>query len=146
MKFGLKPLILNCVNNLQPLDLVNRQQTVPLVQRSIRNLSLNEGPLPGTSNSATNVGNWAQSGRTARGQITAIRSNYETCNVNDSPLLLFDPDSVEKLSWQGEGNSLAWIVWRGLCGWTYPKERGIINITLMDQLPAKPHPSEELLE
>ena len=146
MKFGLKPLILNCVNNLPPLDLVNRQQTVPLVQRSIRNLSLNEGPLPGTSNSATNVRNWAQSGRTARGQITAIRSNYETCNVNDSPLLLFDPDRVEKLSWQGEGNSLAWIVWRGLCGWTYPKERGIINITLMDQLPAKPHPSEELLE
>ena len=61
-------------------------------------------------------------------------------------IITFDPDKVEKLSWQGEGNSLAWIVWRGLCGWTYPKERGIINITLMAQLPAKPHPSEDLLE
>ena len=58
----------------------------------------------------------------------------------------FDSDRVEKLSWQGEGNSLARVVWRGLCGWTYPKERGIINITLMYQLPAKPHPSEDLLE
>ena len=61
-------------------------------------------------------------------------------------IITFDPDRVAKLSWQGEGNSLAWIVWRGLCGWTYPKERGIINITLMDQLPAKPHPSEDLLD
>ncbi|WP_353207748.1 hypothetical protein [Sphingorhabdus sp.] len=55
-------------------------------------------------------------------------------------IITFDPDRIEKLSWQGEGNSLAWIVWRRLCGWTYPKERGIINITLMDQLPAKPYP------
>ena len=47
-------------------------------------------------------------------------------------IITFDPDRVAKLSWQGEGHSLAWIVWRGLCGWTYPKERGIINITLMD--------------
>ena len=61
-------------------------------------------------------------------------------------IITFDPDRVEKLSWQGEGHSLAWIIWRGLCGWTYPKERGIINITLMDQLPARPHPSEDLLE
>ena len=61
-------------------------------------------------------------------------------------IITYDPDKVEKLSWQGEGNSLAWIIWRGLCGWTYPKERGIINITLMDQLPAKPHPTEDLLE
>ncbi len=61
-------------------------------------------------------------------------------------IITFDPDRIEKLSWQGEGNSLAWIVWRGLCGWTYPKERGIINITLIDQLPAKSQPSEDLLE
>ena len=61
-------------------------------------------------------------------------------------IITFDPDRLAKLSWQGEGNSLAWIIWRGLCGWTYPKERGIIDITLMDQLPAKPHPSEDLLE
>ena len=61
-------------------------------------------------------------------------------------IITFDPDRLAKLSWQGEGNSLAWIIWRGLCGWTYPKERGIINITLMDQLPAKPNPSEDLLE
>ena len=36
-------------------------------------------------------------------------------------IITYDPDKVEKL-WQGEGNSLAWIIWRGLCGWTYPKE------------------------
>lgn len=61
-------------------------------------------------------------------------------------IITFDPDRVEKLSWQGEGNSFAWIVWRGLAGWTYPKERGIINITLMDQLPAKEHPIEQRRE
>lgn len=51
-----------------------------------------------------------------------------------------DPDRIEKLNLQAESFSLAWIIWRGLSGWTYPKERGIINITVMDQLPAKPHP------
>ena len=55
-------------------------------------------------------------------------------------IITFDPDRIDQLSWQGEGNSFAWIIWRGLAGYTYPKERGIINITLMDQLPAKPHP------
>jgi len=55
-------------------------------------------------------------------------------------IITYDPDTIERLSWQGEGNSFAWIVWRGLAGYTYPKERGIINITLMDQLPAKAHP------
>jgi len=57
-----------------------------------------------------------------------------------SAIFTFDPDRVANLSWQGECHSLAWIIWRGLCGWTYPKEHVIINITLMDQLPAKPHP------
>ena len=56
-------------------------------------------------------------------------------------IITFDPDKIDKLSWQGEGNSFAWIIWRGLAGWTYPKERGIINITLMDQLPARDHPT-----
>lgn len=55
-------------------------------------------------------------------------------------IITFDPDRIDKLSWQGEGNSFAWIIWRGMAGYTYPKERGVINITLMDQLPAKPHP------
>jgi len=55
-------------------------------------------------------------------------------------IITFDPDYIDRLSWQGEGNSFAWIIWRGIAGYTYPKERGIINITLMDQLPAKPHP------
>jgi hypothetical protein len=55
-------------------------------------------------------------------------------------IITFHPDRVEKSTWQGEGGSVAWIVWRGLCGWTYLKERGIINITLMGQLPAKDHP------
>ena len=55
-------------------------------------------------------------------------------------IIIFDPDKVNQLSWQGEGKSFAWIIWRGLAGWTYPKERGIINITVMDQLPVKDHP------
>ena len=55
-------------------------------------------------------------------------------------IITFDPDRIDKLSWQGEGNSFAWIIWRGLSGYTYPKERGVINITVMDQLPAKDHP------
>ena len=55
-------------------------------------------------------------------------------------IITFDPDKVDQLSWQGEGNSFEWIIWRRLAGWTYPKERGIINITVMDQLPAKDHP------
>lgn len=52
-------------------------------------------------------------------------------------IITFDPDRIEQLNWQAEGNSFAWAIWRGLAGWIYPKERGIINITLMDQLPAK---------
>ena len=55
-------------------------------------------------------------------------------------IITYDPDAVQKLSWQGEGNSFSWIVWRGLTGYTYPKERGIISITVLDQLPAKAHP------
>jgi hypothetical protein len=31
-------------------------------------------------------------------------------------IITFDPDRIEKLSWQGEGNSLVWIMWRGLFG------------------------------
>lgn len=56
-------------------------------------------------------------------------------------IITFDPDKVENLSWQGEGKSFAWIIWRALSGWTYPKGRGIINVTLMDELPAKDHPT-----
>ena len=56
-------------------------------------------------------------------------------------IITYDPDRIEQLSWQGEGNCFAYIIWRGLSGWTYPKERGIINITLMDQSPAKDHPT-----
>ncbi len=54
-------------------------------------------------------------------------------------IITFDSDRVEQLNWQAEGNGFAWIIWRALAGWTYPKERGIINITVMDQLPPKPH-------
>jgi len=55
-------------------------------------------------------------------------------------IITFDPDRVEQLTKGGEGNSFAYIIWRGLSGWTYPKARGIINITVTDQLPAKVHP------
>lgn len=53
-------------------------------------------------------------------------------------IITFDPDRIEQLSHQAEGNSVAWIIISALQGYDYPKERGIINVTLMDQLPKRP--------
>jgi hypothetical protein len=52
-------------------------------------------------------------------------------------IVTFDPDRIEELSYQAEGQSVAWIIIRALQGYDYPKERGIINVTLMDQLPKR---------
>jgi hypothetical protein len=42
---------------------------------------------------------------------------------------------IESLSWQAEGSSFSYAILRGISGLTYAKERGIINITVMDQVP-----------
>lgn len=55
-------------------------------------------------------------------------------------IVTYDPDRIEQLSFQAEGASVAWIIVRALQGYDYPKERGIINVTLMDQLPKRPEP------
>lgn len=52
-------------------------------------------------------------------------------------IVTFDPDRIEKLSYQAEGMSVSWTIIQALQGYDYPKERGIINITLMDQLPKR---------
>ena len=52
-------------------------------------------------------------------------------------IVTFDPDRIEQLSYQAEGASVAWIIVRALQGHDYPKERGIINVTLMEQVAKK---------
>ncbi|WWT39673.1 hypothetical protein [Microcystis phage Mae-JY04] len=52
-------------------------------------------------------------------------------------IVTFDPDRIEQLSYQAEGLSVSWAIIQALQGYDYPKERGIINITLMDQLPKR---------
>ena len=52
-------------------------------------------------------------------------------------IITYDPDRIERIEANGDGQSFAWIVLRGLQGFDHPKERGIINITLMDQLPKR---------
>jgi len=52
-------------------------------------------------------------------------------------IVTYDPDRIEQLSYQAEGAAVAWIIVRALQGYDYPKERGIVNITLMDQLPKR---------
>lgn len=56
-------------------------------------------------------------------------------------IITYDPDHVEMLSWHVEGNDFGTIVWNALCGRYYDKGfRGIINITVMDQVPPAPMP------
>lgn len=52
-------------------------------------------------------------------------------------IITYDPDRVESLSWQAEGNSFAYVIWQGLRGLDYPRERGIERITLLDRVPVK---------
>lgn len=53
-------------------------------------------------------------------------------------IITYDPDRIEQLSYQAEGLSVSWIIIQALQGFDYPKERGIINITLLDKLPVRP--------
>jgi hypothetical protein len=50
-------------------------------------------------------------------------------------IITYDPDRIAELNWQAEGNSFSYAILRGISGLTYAKERGIINITVMDQVP-----------
>jgi hypothetical protein len=58
-------------------------------------------------------------------------------------IITYDVDRLASLSWQVEGNSFAHSILRGLNGFTYAKERGIINITVFDQVPALPAPNDD---
>ncbi|WP_156317949.1 hypothetical protein [Blastomonas sp. AAP25] len=53
-------------------------------------------------------------------------------------IITYDPDRIEQLSYQAEGLSISWTIIQALQGYDYPKERGIINITLLDKLPIRP--------
>ena len=53
-------------------------------------------------------------------------------------IITYDPDRIEQLSHQAEGLSVSWIIIQALQGYDYPKERGIINVTLLDKLPIRP--------
>ena len=59
-------------------------------------------------------------------------------------IITYDPDRIEQLSPQAEGLSVSWIIIKALQGYDYPKERGIINITLLDKLPTRP-PNSKLV-
>jgi hypothetical protein len=50
-------------------------------------------------------------------------------------IITYDPDRIAELNWQAEGSSFSYAILRGISGLTYAKERGIINITVMDQVP-----------
>lgn len=52
-------------------------------------------------------------------------------------IVTYDPDRIEQIAANADGQSFSWIILRALQGYDYPKERGIINITLMDQLPKR---------
>lgn len=53
-------------------------------------------------------------------------------------IITYDPDRIEQLSYQAEGLSVSWTIIQALQGYDYPKERGIINVTLLDKLPTRP--------
>lgn len=59
-------------------------------------------------------------------------------------IITYDVDRFASLSWQTEGNNFAFAILRGLNGFTYAKERGIINITLLDQVPALTAPNDNV--
>lgn len=53
-------------------------------------------------------------------------------------IVTFDPDRIDQIEANADGQSFSWIILQALKGRDYPKERGIINITLMDQVPVRP--------
>jgi hypothetical protein len=59
-------------------------------------------------------------------------------------IITYDAERLANLDWQAEGNSFAYAILRGMSGFTYAKERGIINITVMDQVPKVPAPSDRV--
>jgi hypothetical protein len=58
-------------------------------------------------------------------------------------IITYDPDVVAKLSPLEVAGAFSYSLWRGLNGYTYAKERGILNVTIMIQQPAVPAPSDE---
>lgn len=50
-------------------------------------------------------------------------------------LITFDPDRLADFDYQAEGQALGWIIMNALRGNQYPRERGIIEIELLDGEP-----------
>jgi hypothetical protein len=59
-------------------------------------------------------------------------------------IITYDPERLAALNWQAEGNSFSYAIMLGLSGFSYAKERGIINITVMDQVPVVPAPFDKV--
>jgi hypothetical protein len=57
-------------------------------------------------------------------------------------IITYDPDVVATLSPLEISGPFSYALWRGLCGHTYAKERGILNVTVMIQQPAVPAPDD----
>jgi hypothetical protein len=49
-------------------------------------------------------------------------------------IVTFDPDKVRDLDWQADAGQLGVQIVQGLRGTAYAKDRGLINITLLDQV------------
>lgn len=57
-------------------------------------------------------------------------------------IVTFDPDLVEQQSIQSGGDALAFSILGALKGRRYPKERGLINVTVFDKVEFEPGPVE----
>jgi len=60
-------------------------------------------------------------------------------------IVTFDPDIVDQQSVQAGGDQLAFAILRALKGRSYAKERGLINVTVMDRVEFEQGPVEKWL-
>jgi hypothetical protein len=60
-------------------------------------------------------------------------------------IITYDPDLVEAQSIQAGGDQLAFAILRALKGHSYAKERGLINVTVMDRVEFEQGPVEKWL-
>jgi hypothetical protein len=68
--------------------------------------------------------------------------NIRTMTNRRFAIITYDPERVANLNWQAEGSSFGYAIWRGVNGFTYAKERGLINITIMDEVKAVAAPND----
>lgn len=60
-------------------------------------------------------------------------------------IVTFDPDKVRDLNWQVDADKLGVQIVQGLRGTAYAKDRGLINITLLDQVAPNARPYDYAL-